>query len=175
MLRVEGDRLILGRVLRNKVIPDGQAAQAVFEMDDQPFAGKYLESGRWIEIAAGLLPVGCRAAEGLVVEKEKILDRCRDRVERCLALLCGEPNFEDALLARQNDTLSELGPNREIVPNDASAVKTARIPSVSNLHQRPAWSASLMEDLCMKSPPDPCILSDSGRAAFCLFTFPPRR
>ena len=42
--------LILGRVLRNKVIPDGQAGQAVFEMDDQPFAGKYLESGRWIEI-----------------------------------------------------------------------------------------------------------------------------
>jgi hypothetical protein len=106
--------LILGRVLRNEVIPDGQAAEAVFEMDDHPFAGKYLELGRGIEIAAGLLPVGCRAADYLVVEQEKILDGRRYRVERCLALPCGEPNFEDAVLARQHDGLAELRPNGEI-------------------------------------------------------------
>jgi hypothetical protein len=83
-------------------------------MDDQPFAGKYLERRRWIEIAAGLLPVGCRAADDLVVKKEEVLDRCRDRVEHCLALPCGEPNFEDTVLARQHDGLSKLRPSCEI-------------------------------------------------------------
>jgi hypothetical protein len=83
-------------------------------MDDQPFAGKYLERRRGIEIAAGLLPVGCRAADYLVVEQEKVLDGRRYRVERCLALACGKPNFEDAVLARQHDGLAELRPNGEI-------------------------------------------------------------
>jgi hypothetical protein len=49
--------------LRNEVIPDGQAGEAVLEMDDQLFAGKYLESRRRIEIAAGLLPAGRRATD----------------------------------------------------------------------------------------------------------------
>ena len=114
LLWVERNRLTFGRVLRTKVIPDSQAGEAVLEMDDQPFAGKYLESGRWIEITPGLLPVGCRAPHHLVVEKKKVLDRRRYRVERCLALPCGEPNFEDAFLARQNDGLSELWPRCEI-------------------------------------------------------------
>ena len=106
--------MILGRVLRNEVIADGQAGQAIFEMDDQPFAGKYLERRRWIEIAAGLLPVGRRAKDHLVIEKEKVLDRCRDRVERCPTLPRGESNFENAVLARQHDGLSELWSNCEI-------------------------------------------------------------
>src|SRR5262249_15077253 len=114
LLRVEGNGLIFKRVSRNEVIPDGQAGEAVFEMDDQPFARKYLESGCWIEVAAGLLPVGCRATDPLVAEKEKVLDRGGYCIERCLALPCGEPNFEHAVLARQHDGLSELRPGCEI-------------------------------------------------------------
>jgi len=149
-------------------------------MDDQPFAGKYLESGRWIEIAAGLLPVGCRAAEGLVVEKEKILDRCRDRVERCLALLCGEPNFEDALLARQNDRLSELGPSREIGFFVRTLRGGSRAQDSEDTQRQQSTPATGVERVAhgrftYEVSPDPRILSDSGREAFCLFTFPPRR
>ena len=83
-------------------------------MDDQPLAGKYLERGRWIKVAAGLLSVGRRATDYLVVEQKKVLDRRRYRVERRLALPCGEPNFEDAVLARQHDRLAELRPNCDI-------------------------------------------------------------
>lgn len=61
-------------------------------MDDQPFTGKYLERGRWIKVAAGLLSVGRRATDDLVVQQKKVLDRRRYRVERRLALPCGEPN-----------------------------------------------------------------------------------
>jgi hypothetical protein len=68
-------------------------------MDDQPFAGKYLERGRWIKVAAGLLSVGRRATDDLVAEQKKILDGRRYRVERRLALPCGKPNFEDAVFA----------------------------------------------------------------------------
>src|SRR5262249_12143781 len=80
-------------------------------MDDQRFAGKYQESGRWIEIAAGLLSVGCRATDHLVVEKKKVLDRLGYRIEGGLALPRGQPNFEDAFPARQRDRLAELRPN----------------------------------------------------------------
>ena len=56
LLRVERNGLTLRRVLRTEVVPDGQAGEAVLEMDDQPFAGKHLESRRRIEIAADLCP-----------------------------------------------------------------------------------------------------------------------
>ena len=78
-------------------------------MHDQPFAGEHLKSGRRIEIATGFLAVGRRASDHLVVKKKKALDRCRYSVERCLALPCGEPDFEDAVLARQRDGLPEGG------------------------------------------------------------------
>ena len=80
-------------------------------MDDQPFAGKYLQGRRRIEIAARPLPVRRRAADHLIVEEEKVLDRRRYRIERGLALPRGEPNFEDAFLARQRYRLSELRSN----------------------------------------------------------------
>jgi hypothetical protein len=83
-------------------------------MDDQPFAGKHLERGRWIEVAAGLLSVGRRAMDDFVAEQKKVLDGRRYRVERRLALPCGKPNFEDAVFARQHDRLAELRPNCEI-------------------------------------------------------------
>src|SRR5262249_1421314 len=62
LLRVERNGLTLWRVLRNEVVLDGQAAEPVLEMDDQPFAGKYVQRGRRIEIVAGAVPVGRRAA-----------------------------------------------------------------------------------------------------------------
>src|SRR6516165_2374802 len=74
-------------------------------------AGKYLESGRWIEIAAGLLSIGCRATDYVVVEKEKILDRLGYCIEGSLALPRGQPNFEDAFLARQRYRLAKLRTN----------------------------------------------------------------
>src|SRR5439155_17697396 len=80
-------------------------------MYDQPFAGKNLQSRRRIEVAARRPPVRRRAADHLIVEKEKVLDRRGYRIERRMALLCGEPNFEDAFLARQRYRLSELRPN----------------------------------------------------------------
>ena len=80
-------------------------------MDDQPFAGKHLQSRRRIEIAARHLPVRCRAADHLIVEKEKVLDRRGHRIERGLALSRGEPDFEDAFLARQRHRFSELRSN----------------------------------------------------------------
>ena len=44
------------------------AGEAVLKMNDQPFAGKYLQSRRRIEIAARLLPVRCRALDDLITE-----------------------------------------------------------------------------------------------------------
>src|SRR5262249_51718232 len=66
-------------------------------MDDQPFAGKYVQGGRRIEIAAGFLPVRRRAANHLIVEQEKVLDGLGYRIEGGLALPRGEPDFEDTL------------------------------------------------------------------------------
>ena len=83
-------------------------------MDDQPFAGKHLQRRRRIEIAARRLAVRRRAADHLIVEKEKVLDRRGHRIECGLALPRGEPDFEDAVLARQRDRLSELRSNRGI-------------------------------------------------------------
>ena len=77
-------------------------------MDDQPFAGEYLESRRRIEIAAGPLPIRRRAADHLIVEKKKVLDRLGYRIEGGLALPRGEPNFEDAFPARKRYRLSKL-------------------------------------------------------------------
>ena len=122
-------------------------------MDDQLFAGKHLQSRRRIEIAARPLPVRRRAADHLIVEKQKVLDRRRYRIERGLALPRGEPNFEDAFLARQRYRLSELRSNCGIgsslgslrpgsAPGHASATRRARAPIVSKLNTRPAWSAS---------------------------------
>jgi len=111
LLRVERNGLTLWRVLRNEVIPDCQSSEPVLEMDDQRFAGKYVQGGRRIEIAARAAPVGRRAANHFIVEHEKVLDRRGDRIERGLALPRGEANFEDAFLARQRYRLSELRPN----------------------------------------------------------------
>ena len=69
-------------------------------MDDEPFAGKHLQRRRRIEIAARRPPVRRRAADQLIVEKEKVLHGRGDRIEAGLALPRGEPNFEDAVLAR---------------------------------------------------------------------------
>ena len=106
--------MTLGRVLRAEVIPDGQAGEVVLEMHDQRLAGKDLQSRRRIKIAARPLPVRRRAADHLVVEKEKVLDRRCYRIERGPTLPRGEPHFEDAFLARQRHRLSELRSNRAI-------------------------------------------------------------
>src|SRR5580704_11871784 len=83
-------------------------------MNDQPFAGKYLQSRRRIEIAARLLPVRCRALDDLIIEKEKVLDRRGYRIERGLSLSRREPNFKNAFLARQHHRFSELRSNCEV-------------------------------------------------------------
>ena len=83
-------------------------------MDDQLFAGKHLQRRRRIEIAARALAVRRRAADHLIVEKKKVLDRRGHRIERGLALPRGEPDFEHAFLARQRYGLSELRSNRGI-------------------------------------------------------------
>ena len=80
-------------------------------MDDQPFAGKHLQRRSRIEIAARALPVRRRAADHLIVEQQKVLDRRHDRIERGLALPRGKPDFENAVLARQRYRLSELWSN----------------------------------------------------------------
>ena len=80
-------------------------------MHDQCFAGKHLQSRRRIKIAARALPVRRRAADHLVVEKEKVLDRRGDRIEPGLTLPRREPDFEDAILARQRYRLVELRSN----------------------------------------------------------------
>ena len=97
-----------------EVIPDGQAAEAVPEMDDQLFAGKHLQRRRRIEIAARPLAVRRRAADHLIVEEKEVLDRRCHRIEGGLALPRDEPNFEHAFLARYGYGLSEFRPNREI-------------------------------------------------------------
>src|SRR5262249_28789653 len=83
----------------------------VLEMDDQPFAGKYVQRGRRIEIAAGAVPVGRRAANHFIVEKEKVLDGRGYRIERGLPLPRGEPDFDHPFLARQRYRLPEFRPN----------------------------------------------------------------
>src|SRR5260370_4833160 len=80
-------------------------------MDDEPFAGNHLPGRRRIQIAARPRSVRRRAADHLIVEKEKVLDRYGYRIEHGLALPCSEPNFEDAFLARQRYWLSELRSN----------------------------------------------------------------
>ena len=83
-------------------------------MDDQPFARKYVQGGRRIEIAARHLSVGRRASDHLIIEKEKVLDWRRDCIERGLALSGGEPNFKNAFLARKHHRFSKLWPNCQI-------------------------------------------------------------
>ena len=83
-------------------------------MDDQRFAGKYVQSGRRIEIAAGAPPVGRRAADHLIVEKKKVLDGLGCRIEGGLALPRGEADFEHAFLARKRYRLPELRSNGRI-------------------------------------------------------------
>src|SRR6266446_6999413 len=83
-------------------------------MDDQRFAGKYVQGGRRVEIAARPLSVGRRASDHLIIEKEKVLDRRGYCIERGLALSRGEPNFKNAFLARQHHRFSELRSNCEI-------------------------------------------------------------
>src|SRR5215468_2355887 len=80
-------------------------------MDDQRFARKYVQRRRRIEIASRAAPVGRRAADHLILEKQKVLDGRGYRIESCPALPRGKPNFEDAVLARQRYRLSELWPN----------------------------------------------------------------
>src|SRR5260370_10138195 len=80
-------------------------------MEDQPFGGKLLQRRRRIQMAARPLSVQRRAADHLIVEKQKVLDRYGYRIEHGLALPCSEPNFEDAFLARQRYRLSELRSN----------------------------------------------------------------
>ena len=65
---VDRDGLIFGRVLRTEIIANGQAGELIVKMDDQPFAGKHLESWRRIEIAAGPLPVRRRSADYIMSE-----------------------------------------------------------------------------------------------------------
>src|SRR6516162_3670087 len=83
-------------------------------MDDQRFAGKYVQSGRRIEIATRPVPVRRRAANHFIVEQEKVLDRRGYRIERGLALPRGEPDFENAFLARKHHRFSKLWPNCQI-------------------------------------------------------------
>ena len=97
-------------------IVDGQSGEAVLEMHNQLFAGKHVESRRRVQIAARSLPVRRRAADDLIVEKQKILDGRNDRIESGLPLPRGEPNFEDTFLACKRYRLPELRPNCGISP-----------------------------------------------------------
>jgi len=83
-------------------------------VDDQLLAGKHLQRRRRVEIAARHLAVRRGAADHLVVEKEEVLDRRGHRIQGGLALPRGEPDFEDAFLARQRYGLPELWSNCEI-------------------------------------------------------------
>jgi hypothetical protein len=83
-------------------------------MDDQGFARKYVQSGRRIEIAARPLSVGRGASDHLILEKEKVLDWRRYRIERGLALSRGEPDFKNAFLARKHHRFSKRWPNCQI-------------------------------------------------------------
>ena len=114
LLRIDRDGLTLGRVLRTEVVPDGQAGEAVLEMNDQPLAGKYLQGRRRIEIAARSLPIRGLAANQLIVEEEKVLDRRSNRIQRGLPLSRAEPDFEHAILARQRDRFSKQWSIRRI-------------------------------------------------------------
>src|SRR5262249_34591718 len=134
LLRVERNGLTLWRVLRTEVVPDGQAAEPVLEMDDQRFAGKYVQSGRRIEIAARPLPVGRRAANHFVVEKEKVLDGRGHRIEGGLALPRGEPDFEDTFLARQRYRLPELRSNGGIRSSLGSLRRGSRAEAFKRYH-----------------------------------------
>src|SRR5690242_10057904 len=106
--------MTFGRVLRTEVIPDGQAGEAVLQMDDQPFAGKYLQRRRWIKIAARSPPIRRRAADHFIIEQEKVIDRCSYCIELCLPLSCRESNFKHTVLARQHNRLAELGSDCEV-------------------------------------------------------------
>src|SRR6516225_8914917 len=130
-------------------------------MHDQRLAGKDLQSRRRIKIAARPLPVRRRAADHLVVEKEKVLDRRCYRIERGPTLPRGEPHFEDAFLARQRHRLSELGRTARsvllsagcapaVAVKHSSSTTSARAPNARKLNSRPASNASRNESLCMK-------------------------
>src|SRR5262249_7952074 len=138
LLRVDRNGLALWRVLRTEVVADGQAREAVLEMDDQRFAGKYVQRRRRIEIATRPLPVRRRASDHLIVEKEKVLDRRGYRIEGGLALSRGEPNFKNAFLARQRYRLSELRSNRRT----CSPLDSLRPRSYLGTFKRPQHSKS---------------------------------
>ena len=138
LLRVERNGLTLWRVLRSEVVLDGQAAEPVLEMDDQPFAGKYVQRGRRIEIAAGAVPVGRRAANHFIVEQEKVLDRRGYRIEGGLALPRGEADFEHAFLARQRHRLPEFRPDGGICTSLGSLRPGSRAVAFKRHHDSEA-------------------------------------
>ena len=118
-----------------------------------------MESRRRVQIAARSLPVRRRAADDLIVEKKKILDRRCDRIEGGLALPRSEPNFEDTFLARKRYRLSELRSSCGIslgslcpgsCAGKCSHHQDSEAPIVSNRTWRPAWNASCNESLCME-------------------------
>jgi hypothetical protein len=114
LLGIERNGLALGDVLRAVIIPDGEAGQAVVQMDDQLLAGKHLQGGRGVKVLARRLAIGCRAADQLIVEEQEILDGRRHRIERGRALSRGEPDFEDATLGRERHRFLEVGSNGRI-------------------------------------------------------------
>ena len=138
LLRVDRNGLTLARVLRDEEIADGEAAQVIPEVDDQLFAGKYLQRRRRIEIAARRLAVRRAAANYLVLEEKEVLDRLGHRIQSCLALPRDEPDFEHAFLARQGDGLPKFRPNCEIV-NNSAATKTLSVESRQPILRRLHW------------------------------------
>ena len=83
-------------------------------MDNHRLARKNLQGRRGIEAAARHLPIGCRAANHLIVEEEEVLDRSGGRIEPGRPLTRGQADFEKAVLACQRDRFAELGANRQI-------------------------------------------------------------
>ena len=114
LLRVDRNVAARRGVLRAEEVPDGQAGQAVLEMDDQGLARRHLQGRRGIKIAARHPAVGRRAADHFIVEQQEVLHRCRHRVERGFALSRGEPDLENAVPARKGHRLAKLGSHREV-------------------------------------------------------------
>ncbi len=107
LLRIEGDRLSLRRVLRVEEVLDGEAIESIVVMNDERFARIDFQGRRGVKTANRHLPVRGGAADQLIAVQQKVLDRYGHGVETRLALLRRKANFEHAILAREHHRLAE--------------------------------------------------------------------
>ena len=166
LLRVDRDRLTLGRVLRTEVIPDGQAGEVVLEMDDQPFSP---ETPAASAPDRDCRPTSCRptpcrgsphsrtgGSSGPAWPPYRAMAwpcRAVSRTSRTPSLLASVTGSRNSARIAGSVLLSAVCA-QAVAPGHASTTRTA--PMVSHRTKRPVCGASPNENLSSKGEGGDC-------------------